>query len=61
MGGISIWQWLLIIVLVTTVADGVIAKSKNRWVLGWVILGLMFNPIAFVVLLFLPSRKLYLP
>jgi hypothetical protein len=61
MGGISIWQWLLIVVLVTTVANGVIAHRKNRWVLGWVILGLMFNPIAFVVLLFLPSRKLYLP
>jgi len=61
MDGISIWQWLLIIVLITTVANGFIAKRKDRWVLGWVILGLMFNPIAFVVLLLLPSRKLDWP
>ena len=44
-----------------TVANGFIASRKNRSVVNWVILGLMFNPIAFVVLLFLPSRKLYLP
>jgi hypothetical protein len=58
MDGLSIWHWLLIIVLVTTVANGIIAYRKNRSVAGWVILGLMFNPVAFVVLLFMPSRKL---
>ena len=61
MGSISIWHWLLIVVLVMTVANGIIAHSKSRWVAGWVILGLMFNPIAFVVLLFLPSRRIDLP
>jgi hypothetical protein len=47
-------QWLLVVVLVTTVANGLIANRKNRSVAVWVILGLMFNPVAFVVLLFLP-------
>jgi hypothetical protein len=61
MNGLSIWHWLIIIVLAMTVANGFIASRKNRSVVGWVILGVMFNPIAFVVLLFLPSRKLYLP
>jgi hypothetical protein len=61
MGGLSIWHWLIIVVLAMTVANGFIASRKNRSVVNWVILGLMFNPIAFVVLLFLPSRKLYLP
>ena len=58
MADLSIWQWLLVAALVTTVANGVIAHRKSRSVLGWVVLGLMFNPIAFVVLLFLPSRRL---
>jgi hypothetical protein len=61
MNGLSIWHWLIIVMLATTVANGFIASRKNRSVVNWVILGLMFNPIAFVVLLFLPSRKLYLP
>jgi hypothetical protein len=58
MGGLSIWHWMLIVVLITTVANGIIAHRKGRWVAGWVILGLMFNPVAFVVLLCLPSLKL---
>lgn len=58
MEGLSIWNWLLIVVLVTTVANGIIAIRKNRSVAGWVILGLMFNPVALVILVFLPSRKL---
>lgn len=61
MDRLSIWIWLLIVVLVTTVANGIIANRKKRSVAGWVILGLMCNPIAFVVLLFLPSRKLDWP
>jgi hypothetical protein len=61
MGGLSIWHWLIIVLLAMTVANGFVASRKNRSVVNWVILGLMFNPIAFVVLLFLPSRKLYLP
>jgi hypothetical protein len=61
MDGLSFWHWLLVIVLVTPVANGIIAHRKNRWVAGWVILGLMFNPVALVVLLFLPSLKLDWP
>jgi hypothetical protein len=61
MTGLTIWEWLLILVLLTTVANGFIAHAKTRSVLAWVILGLMFNPIAFIVLLFLPSNKLRLP
>jgi hypothetical protein len=61
MGGISIWHWLIVVMLAMTVANGFIARRKNRSVVGGVVLGVMFNPIAFVVLLFLPSRKLYLP
>ena len=45
-------------VLIMTVANGFIARHKGRSALGWVILGLMFNPIAFVVLLLLPSLRL---
>ena len=61
MTGLSIWEWLLILVLVTTVANGVIAQRKGRSIVGWVVLGLMFNPFAFIVLLFLPSQKLRVP
>lgn len=61
MTALSIWDWLLILVLVTTAANGVIAYRKGRSIIGWVILGLMFNPFAFIVLLFLPSNKLHLP
>jgi hypothetical protein len=61
MDGLSIWHWLLIVVLVTMVANGVIASRKHHSVAGWVILGLMFNPVALVVLLFLPSLQLDWP
>jgi len=33
-----------------------IASRKNRSVAGWVILGLMFNPIVLIILSFLPDR-----
>jgi hypothetical protein len=55
MTDLSKWHLLIIILLLMTCGNGVIASRKNRSVVGWVILGLMFNPIAFVVLLFLPS------
>ena len=61
MDGLSFWHWLIVLVLVSVVANGIIAHRKNRWVAGWVILGLMFNPVALVVLLFLPSLKLDWP
>ena len=56
MHGLSIWHWLVVIVvLALTAATGVIAARKKRSVAGWVILGLLFNPVALVVLLSLPS------
>jgi hypothetical protein len=61
MTALSIWEWLLILVLVTTVANGFIAHHKRRSIIVWVILGLMFNPFAFLVLLFLPSNRWNLP
>jgi len=56
MGSVSIWQWLIVVVLVSVVVNGIIARKKRRSLAGWVILGLMFNPVALIVLLFLPSR-----
>ncbi len=46
---LSVWQWLIVMVLVMTMGNGFIAQHKGRSALGWIILGLMFNPIAFVV------------
>ena len=55
--GLSIWHWVLLaVVLVMAVATGVIAFRKNRSVAGCVILGLMFNPVVLIVLLFLPDH-----
>jgi len=56
MNDLSIWHWLVIILLLTPVANGFIAHYKNRSVANWVILGLLLNPIALIVLLFLPSE-----
>ena len=61
MSGLSIWLWLLFVVLAMVIANGFIAHRKGRSVIGWVILGLMFNPIAFVILLNLPSLRLDRP
>ncbi len=58
MTDISIWHWLLIVLLLTVVANGAIAQRKGRWVAGWAVLGLLFNPIALVVLLCLPSLRI---
>jgi hypothetical protein len=45
--GLSIWHSsLLIAVLVLTAATGIIASGKKRSVAGWVLLGLLFNPVA---------------
>src|SRR5262249_52464825 len=59
--GLSIWHWLVLAVIATIVANGFIARHKGRSVAGWVVLGLLFNPIAFVVLLCLPSERLDVP
>ncbi len=57
MNPLSIWQWR-IMVLVMTVAKGFIAQRKGRSALGWTNFGMMFNPIAFVILPLLPSLRL---
>jgi len=55
--GLSIWHWLLLaVVLGMTVATGMITSRKNRSVVGWIILGLMFNPVVLIILPFLPDR-----
>ena len=33
-----------------------IASRKNRSLVGWIILGLMFNPVVLIILSFLPDR-----
>lgn len=54
--GLSIWHWILLgIVLIMTVATGMIAHRKNRSVRGWLFLGLIFNPVVLIVLLSLPG------
>ncbi len=57
MNPLSIWHWR-IMVLVMTVANGFIARRNGRSALGWIIFGLMFNPIAFVILPLLPPLRL---
>ncbi len=63
MAGLSIWLWAAIAVLATMVLNPWIAYSKNRSPWLWFVLGVLFNPIAFVVLLFRPTlpRARYRP
>jgi len=49
---------MLVLALASVVVNGFTAHPKSRSVLGWVVLGPMFNPIPLVVLLFLPSRAI---
>jgi len=51
----SIWQWTAIAVLVTVALNPFIARRKNRSAWLWLVLGVLFNPIACVILLFLPA------
>jgi len=55
MTGLSIWLWLAIAVLATMVLNPWIAFRKNRSPWLWFVLGLLFNPVAFVILLFRPT------
>lgn len=55
MASLSIWLLLAIAVLVTIVLNPWIAYRKNRSPWMWLVLGLLFNPVAFVVLLFRPT------
>ena len=54
----TFWEWMLVLLLASAVANGFIARAKSRSVWGWVVLGLMFNPVPLAVLLFLPSRTI---
>ena len=55
MAGISIWQWLAIAVVAMGLATPVIAYKKNRPVFLWLALGVLFAPIPFFMILFLPT------
>jgi hypothetical protein len=55
MTGWSIWLWAAIAVLATIVLNPWIAYRKNRSPWLWFVLGVLFNPVAFVVLLFRPA------
>jgi hypothetical protein len=63
MPDMSIWLWMAVAVVVMCAVTPWIAYAKNRSALLWLVLGLMFNPIAFVILLFLPAlpRQSYRP
>ncbi|HEX4554800.1 MAG TPA: hypothetical protein VH249_12485 [Xanthobacteraceae bacterium] len=53
---LSLWELIVIGVLVLCAVTPVIAYKKNRSAVLWFVLGLMFNPVALVVLLCLPAR-----
>lgn len=55
MTGLSIWLWAAIAVLATIALNPWIAHQKNRSPWLWFVLGVLFNPVAFVVLLFRPA------
>src|SRR5262249_24124058 len=55
MADLSIWQWLAIAVVASVVLNPWIAYKKTRPMWLWFALGVLFNPIALVILLFLPS------
>ena len=50
-GGFGLW---LILMIVT----GVLASRRDRSVIGWLLLALIFTPIVILVLLALPDRSL---
>jgi hypothetical protein len=54
MADLSIWHWMAIAILVMCAITPWIAYKKNRPALWWFVLGVPFNPIAFIILLFLP-------
>jgi hypothetical protein len=54
---VSIWLWLAWAVVALSVANAFVAHRKRRSPTLWFVLGLMFNPITFFVLLYLPPRE----
>lgn len=61
MDQLSIRNSIVIALLLTLVANGVPAYREGRSVAGWVMLGLLFNPIALIVPLLLRGRALSWP
>ena len=55
MASLSIWLWAAIAVLIMGVATPFIAYAKNRPVFLWLALGILFAPIPFFIVLFLPK------
>lgn len=55
MTNLSIWQWAAIAVVIMGLITPVIAYMKNRPVFLWLALGVIFAPIPFFIILFLPS------
>jgi hypothetical protein len=53
---LSFWHWMAVAVIAMCAVTPWIAYLKNRPVFLWFALGMLTNPIAFVVLLCLPSR-----
>ena len=49
------WQWAAIALLASVVLNPWIAHRKNRSPWLWFVLGVLFNPAAFIVLLFRPT------
>jgi hypothetical protein len=55
MADLSIWQWAAIAVVIMGLITPVIAYKKNRPVFLWLALGVLFAPIPFFIILYLPS------
>jgi hypothetical protein len=51
------WPELLFFAVIFFVLCGVVAALKGRSVGPWIALGFIFGPIAFIVLLCLPSKR----
>jgi len=57
MANMTIWAWAALAIVALSFTNAMIARWKNRSMTLWFILGLMFNPISFIVLLCLPTRS----
>jgi hypothetical protein len=51
----SIWLWLAVAIIIMGLATPLIAYKKNRSVFLWLALGVLFTPIPFFMILFMPS------
>lgn len=55
MASFSMWHWMAVAVVVLGLATPLIAYTKNRPVFLWLALGVVFAPIPFFMLLFMPK------